>query len=84
MSADLPVVDSRCHRPRSRPCQAGRGGRIIAKMNSLVDPKICEHLYAASMAGVEIDLIVRGICILRPGVQACRRQLKFDRYWPLP
>jgi polyphosphate kinase len=46
----------------------GRGGRIIAKMNALVDPELIEALYKASQSGVEIDLIIRGICCLRPGV----------------
>ncbi len=48
--------------------EAGRGGRIIAKMNALVDVEMIEALYHASQAGVEIDLIVRGICCLKPGV----------------
>ena len=47
---------------------SGAGGRILAKMNSLEDREIVEALYAASAAGVEIDLIVRGICRLRPGL----------------
>ncbi|HZG39215.1 MAG TPA: polyphosphate kinase 1 [Nodosilinea sp.] len=46
----------------------GKGGRIIAKMNSLVDPALIALLYRASHAGVKIDLIVRGMCCLRPGV----------------
>jgi len=48
--------------------RGGKGGRIIAKMNALVDPEIIAALYRASQAGVTIDLIVRGICCLLPGL----------------
>ncbi|AFY33295.1 polyphosphate kinase 1 [Calothrix sp. PCC 7507] len=49
--------------------QQGFTGRIVAKMNALVDPQIIATLYEASRAGVQIDLIVRGVCCLRPGLK---------------
>lgn len=49
-------------------CRQGKTGRIVAKMNSLVDQQVIQTLYQASQAGVEIDLIIRGICCLRPGL----------------
>lgn len=48
--------------------RAGREARIIAKLNALTEPNVVEALYEASRAGVKIDLIVRGVCSLRPGV----------------
>lgn len=49
--------------------QNGLSGRIVAKMNSLVDPQIIATLYEASRAKVQIDLIIRGVCCLRPGLK---------------
>jgi polyphosphate kinase len=56
--------------------QAGRGGRIIAKMNGLLEPKVVKELYRASQAGVKIDLICRGVCALRPGIPGISENIR--------
>ena len=60
----------------SKMASGGKEARIIIKVNSLIDPKIIQSLYEASQAGVKIDLIVRGICGLVPGVKGLSENIK--------
>jgi len=63
-------------RRESEHAQAGRPAHIVAKMNALLEPSVIEALYQASQAGVEIDLIIRGLCTLRPGVKGLSDRIR--------
>ena len=60
----------------ARLAEQGKEARIIAKMNALVDPEIIRALYRASRAGVKIDLILRGVCCLRPGIKGVSENIQ--------
>ena len=63
-------------RNEARLAKEGKPARIVAKMNALLEPELIEELYAASQAGVQIDLIVRGVCALRPGAEGLSSNIR--------
>src|SRR6185503_14045529 len=54
----------------------GKPARVIAKMNALLEPQIIEELYLASEAGVQIELVVRGVCALKPGIEGLSSNIR--------
>jgi polyphosphate kinase len=76
--APLTMAESflRLIRREQEHAQAGRPAHIIAKMNALLEPSVIDALYQASQAGVEIDLIIRGLSILRPGVKGLSDRIR--------
>jgi polyphosphate kinase len=73
-----------CIRREAEHARAGRTSRIVAKVKGLIDPAIIQELYLTSEAGVQIDLIVRGLCSLRPGLSGISERIRVistvDRY----
>jgi polyphosphate kinase len=73
-----------CIRKEADYARAGQPARIIAKVNSLIDPTVIEELYSAGQAGVQVDLIIRGMCSLRPGLKGVSESIRvvsiIDRY----
>jgi polyphosphate kinase len=76
--APLTMAESflRLIRREQEHAQAGRPAHIVAKMNALLEPSVIEALYQASQDGVEIDLIIRGLSILRPGVKGLSENIR--------